>query len=410
MKNINYALGLRLEYIFVILALLVVVSCEKEKDSFAFDEEIYVAVRELKEFYKGEDIVLNGQQQFKKIFITGIVTSSSSAGNAPVDGIVIQEGRAAISVLLDNNASFRLGDSIRVNVEAGTLTTVNRNVVVSGVGSSDVEVLREYRVVEPRTVVIAELNANFADYEGTLVKVIGGEVLDHQEGDTFQGIKDLDDGTEGMIRLQTSSSASFAHEEIPSFGTFTGIVQYGADDSTIQLWMRDMEDLEEYVPSPYPAGFPEVFNTTLVKDAYARANLELASGNWTFDGVTLVTKTDLRPINNDGTKGVQFNQNNTEPLYLQMNFDVYRGASKVSILHGSYGNDPGCVWRLEYSTNGGVTWSQIGDDVVADNKAATVAEFNMDIRGQVRFRVHKLALGSGNNGRLNLDDFTIYNN
>src|SRR5690606_29947951 len=106
---------------------------------------------------------------------------------------------------------------------------------------------------------------------------------------------DLDDGTGGVIQLQTNSAASFANEELPSFGTFTGIVRYGTDGSTIQLLMRDYEDLEEYDPSPYPAGFPEVFNTTLVKDAYARANLELASGNWIFDGVTLVTKTDLRP-------------------------------------------------------------------------------------------------------------------
>lgn len=220
----------------------------------------------------------------------------------------------------------------------------------------------------------------------------------------------MDDGTGGALQLHTNSSASFANEEIPSFGTFTGILQYGADGTTKQLWMRNYQDLEEYTPSPYPAGFPEMFNTTLVKDAYASANLDLGSGNWTFDGATLVTKTAARPINTDGTKGVQFNQRNEVPLYLQMNFDVYRGASKVTILHGSYGTDPGTIWRLEYSTNGGVSWSQIGDDVIANNKNAETAEFNMDIKGQVRFRVHKLALGADNNGRLNLDDFIIYNN
>lgn len=411
MKSITYAFGRWLGYLSFTLSLLIVVSCEKENDSFAFDEEINVAIKELKEFYKGEDIVLNREKHFSKIFITGVAISSASSGNLPIErGIVIQEERTGISVALNDESSIKLGDSVRVNVEAGTLTAVSGNVVVEGVKSSDVEVLKENTPIMPRTVVIAELNANFADYAGSLVKVIGAEVIDYQSGDVFSGNKELEDGTGGSIQLRTNSAASFAQEDIPSFGTFTGIVQYGADGSTIQLRMRNYEDLEEYNPSPYPAGFPEAFNTNLVKDAYARANLDLGSGNWIFDGVTLVTKTDLRPINDDGTKGVQFNQRNEVPLYLEMNFDVYRGASKVTILHGSYGTDPGCTWRLEYSTNAGVSWSQIGADVVSNNKTAQTAEFDLDISGQVRFRVHKLALGADNNGRLNLDDFTIYNN
>lgn len=411
MENIIYIWRRWSGYFLFILPLLAAASCEKEKDSFAFDDEINVAIKELKEFYKGEDIVLNREQHFKKIFITGIIVSSASSGNLPIEnGIVVHEERVGINVTLEDNTLFKLGDSVRVNIEAGTLTAVNKNITVVGVKSSDVEVLKEDVSITPRTVAIAELTTSFEDHAGSLVKVIGAEILDHQVGDIFQGIKELDDGTGGMIQLHTVNSASFADEEIPSFGTFTGIAQYGSNGSTIQLWMRDYNDLEEYDPSPYPAGFPEVFNTNLVKDAYARANLELASGNWTFDGVTLVTKTDLRPINPDGTKGVQFNQRNEVPLYLQMNFDVYRGASKVTILHGSYGADPGCTWRLEYSINGGATWSQVGDDVVANNKTPEIAEFNMDIKGQVRFRVHKLALGADHNGRLNMDDFTIYNN
>ncbi|HLT87035.1 MAG TPA: DUF5689 domain-containing protein [Sphingobacterium sp.] len=411
MENIMYICRRWSDYFLLIVALLTTVSCEKENDSFAFDEEINVAIKELKEFYKGEDLMLNGKQHFKKIFITGIVVSAASSGNLPIEkGIVIQEERIGINVMLDDNASFKLGDSVRVNIEAGTLTAVHKNITVTGIKSSDVEVLKENASIVPRTAVIAELNANFAEYAGSLVKVVGAEILGHQANDTFQGDKELDDGTGGTIHLHTNSSASFANKEVPSFGTFTGIVQYGLNGSAIQLWMRDDTDLEEYNPSPYPAGFPEVFNTSLVKDAYARANLDLASGNWTFDGVTLVTKTDLRPINVDGTKGVQFNQRNEVPLYLQMNFDVYRGASKVTILHGSYGTDPGCTWRLESSTDGGVTWSQVGNDVVANNKTPEIAEFDLDIKGQVRFRIHKLGLGADNNGRLNMDDFTIYNN
>ncbi len=93
-----------------------------------------------------------------------------------------------------------------------------------------------------------------------------------------------------------------------------------------------------------------------------------------------------------------------------MNFDVPNGASKVTVLSGSYGTDPGCTWRLEYSSDGGSTWEQIGDEVSVNNKVAETVTFLMDLDGPVRFRVLKLGLGDTNNGRLNLDDFTIYQN
>lgn len=421
MKKIIYAFGSWMGCLFVMPAMLIVASCEKEQrgGDFVFDDGIYqnetnadeisFSLKELNRLYKGNDIVLNERQLYKQVFITGVVTSAAVSGNVPVDGIIIEDNRVAIGVLLNENASFKIGDLIRVNIEAGTLTDMNRNVVVSGVNDANVEVLAENNAVTPRTITIAELAENSTDYVGSLVKVVDAEVLDHQSSETFQGVKNLDDGTGGIIQLYTSSSAAFAHEEIPRIGHFTGIVQYGADGSTIQLWMRNYEDVEED-ESPYAAGFPEIFDTPLTKNAYALANVDLASGNWTLDGVTLVEKTDPRPINEDGTKGIQFNQNNSAPLYLQMNFDVYRGASKVTISHGSYGTDPGCTWRLEYSTDSGLTWNQTGEDIIADNKTTEIVEFDMDIQGPVRFRVHKLALGSGNNGRLNLDDFTIYNN
>ncbi|MGV3509512.1 MAG: hypothetical protein ACO1N7_09505, partial [Sphingobacteriaceae bacterium] len=92
-----------------------------------------------------------------------------------------------------------------------------------------------------------------------------------------------------------------------------------------------------------------------------------------------------------------------------------KGASKVTLVYGSYGSDPSSTWRLEYSTDAGATWIQAGQDVVdAESKPQSIT-FNLDIKGPVRFRVNKIGLGVSNvpfllNGQLNIDDFSVYQN
>jgi hypothetical protein len=248
------------------------------------------------------------------------------------------------------------------------------------------------------------------------VQVIGANITPAPtDGETYAGNKELKDDSGLFLQLHTEENADFADEKISTNVQFSGIAKYynaqsgDTSGAVKQIWMRNLSDAVS-TDGPIYSFFPEDFNTTLEKNSYAMDNLDIKSGNWTFDGVTLVTITDSRPINPDGTKGVQFNQKNATPLYLQMNFDVPNGASKVSLLYGSYGSDPACIWRLEYSTNGGVDWIQTGEDVITGNKTAQTATFIMDITGPVRFRINKIGLGASNNGRLNVDDITIYKN
>src|SRR5690606_5604260 len=133
------------------------------------------------------------------------------------------------------------------------------------------------------------------------------------EGETYEGNKILDDGADVTIQLHTESNAAFAGEKLPTNAEFTGIARYhnasgnDVESAEKQLWMRNLDDAGNASGPLYP-GFPEKFDTDLVKDAYASADLDISTGNWTFNGVTLVTLTSARPINPDGTKGVQFNQ------------------------------------------------------------------------------------------------------
>lgn len=381
-----------------------------------------ITLSDLRNVYNGEEVRLDPKLIMDAHQIAGVVISDAASGNIAKGEFIIQNTQrgmiGSIVVSLDGSPDvpFVIGDSLIIDVVGSKLTRVNGELKLTDVSLSSIEKRREGCEVKPRALTLQELVSNFHLYEGNLVKVIGTSINPPPAPDeTYGGDKTLEDGSGVTIQLHTEPTASFADEKLPTNAEFTGIARYynpsGNDVETAQkqLWMRNLGDAGNASGPLYP-GWPEKFDTDLVKDAYASANLELSTGNWTFNGVTLVTLTSARPINPDGTKGVQFNQRNAVPLFLQMNFDVPNGASKVTVLSGSYGTDPGCKWQLEYSSDGGANWQQIGDEVNVTNKVAETVTFLMDLKGPVRFRILKLPLGDTNNGRLNIDDFTIYQN
>jgi len=108
-------------------------------------------------------------------------------------------------------------------------------------------------------------------------------------------------------------------------------------------------------------------------------------------------------------------QNLTTAAYVQMNFDLTKGASKVTLFYGKYYTDPASTFRLEYSVNGGTTWVATGANVSdMPEKGFKQASFLVNITGNVRFRISKLGLGTSsttvNNGRLCIEDIAVYQN
>jgi hypothetical protein len=164
------------------------------------------------------------------------------------------------------------------------------------------------------------------------------------------------------------------------------------------------------------ANFPETFDSpdTAAKSKYKKAMVVLKSGEWNFDNAILGALQGHDKFN--GKQGVRMQQNRIKPSYAEMNFDLTEGASKVIVAYASYYKDASSVWKLEYSTDGGATWTQTGADVKAEGKELKTAEFSLDIKGKVRFRINKLGLGDGKadpaiqNGRLSIDDFAVYKN
>lgn len=101
--------------------------------------------------------------------------------------------------------------------------------------------------------------------------------------------------------------------------------------------------------------------------------------------------------------------------YLTMDFDLPSGATKFSFVCGtathSNANDNAVntkpiTVKVEYSQDAGSTWTQIGDDLlVNDRDIQYFTEYdNLDIRGPVRFRIGQDASAA----RLLVDDVAVY--
>ncbi len=162
--------------------------------------------------------------------------------------------------------------------------------------------------------------------------------------------------------------------------------------------------------------FPEDFEMpdTSAKAKYKKADVQLKTGSWTFDQAILAAVENRDRFN--GKQSVRIHQNKENSGYLQMNFDLPNGASKVTFMYGVYYKDSPSVIKLEYSTDKGKTWKQAGSDIADANAKQKTADFVMDIKEPVRFRINKLSIETAKkesgvrDGRLSIDDFTVFQN
>jgi len=131
------------------------------------------------------------------------------------------------------------------------------------------------------------------------------------------------------------------------------------------------------------------------KGAYAAGNVTLASGSWAMDNALIG---DLSTDRKEGAKAVRLRAAGA----LTMNFDV-NGADEVSLKVANFGSDTGAVWKLQQSTNGGASWTDVAPAQSATSALVqhTVA---VDESSNVRFRI---AVSGTSGQRLNVDGFEI---
>jgi hypothetical protein len=374
--------------------------------------------------HKGTDVILSSDMIGGAHKLNGVVISDAGSKNIPSGTIVLQNyGRGVIRGLMISlgegaTVPFVQGDSIELELVGAKLSRTNGSLVLSGITSDKIKKLGSNAIASIKQLTIAELSTAFLNYESTLVTLNADVKPTPVSGETYSGEKNLNDGSNGAVKLHTEAASSFATNRVPASAAFTGIAIFNKDTTNKQLWMRNISDVKN-ASGPLYTGYPEDFESPdfSQKASYAAANVTLKTGSWRFDQAILGNTSGRDRFNPAGLQCVRLQQNLSTNAYLQMNYDLPNGATKVTLSYGAYYTDASSTWRLEYSTNQGTTWQQTGADVsnaASNGGIAKGITFLMNISGPVRFRINKLGLGTtaGSilNGRLSIEDFAVYQN
>ena len=132
--------------------------------------------------------------------------------------------------------------------------------------------------------------------------------------------------------------------------------------------------------------------------------------NW--NGITwsgdqsIVPTTPLTADWYNGTRSLRMRGYSTS--HATMTADKTNGAGTISFDYRRYGTDAQVTYRVEYSTNGGSSWTQAGSDFTAPaNDTVQTFSATINVTGNVRIRIVHASGGASSNKRLNIDDITI---
>ncbi len=140
------------------------------------------------------------------------------------------------------------------------------------------------------------------------------------------------------------------------------------------------------------------------------------SGGYASETVTLngidwdLTESLIGTLANDfknGLKSLRLRGYGTSSFTMLQ--DKPNGIGTISFLYSEYGTDPQTSWRVEYSTDAGATWTQVGTDITATGGNASPSTFSetINVLGNARIRVVEATGTGASNRRMNIDDITI---
>jgi hypothetical protein len=154
------------------------------------------------------------------LHVSGTVISDISKGNVSAGNFILQDGSKKGIILYLSSGSYKLGDSLVIDVTGGKLQLYSGAMELTGLTNSKITRVATGRTVTPVQLTIAQLNASFAQYESVLIKIANATVTG---GTTYSGNKTLSDGT-GTISVYTAPVASFSGSTLPTTAkSFTGI-------------------------------------------------------------------------------------------------------------------------------------------------------------------------------------------
>jgi endonuclease/exonuclease/phosphatase family metal-dependent hydrolase len=140
------------------------------------------------------------------------------------------------------------------------------------------------------------------------------------------------------------------------------------------------------------------------KTGYGPGDVDLNGISWNFNEVLVGLSTSDR-FNGLRSARARSNETANGSGTLSMNADTNMGLSAITLLHASYGTDAATSGRVDYSTDGGQSWTSAGTFTAASTNLTLFTATNINVTGNVRVRVVKT---SGTATRYNIDDITLY--
>jgi len=234
------------------LSLVAIAGCKKEGNYPGATISPYIGIFDIRDLYKGNDVVLTESTMFGSKKITGMVVSDHSGGNLPAGLLVIQERRRldqlrGISIAIGADAAkYVPGDSVIINVEGGVLKRVDGILQITGVAGSAVTKVSSGNPITVDRVPSSTVLTNPDKYESTLfVLVKAGFNPLPAPTDVLAGDKALNDGF-GDIILHTEATAAFANTKAPFLANYYGIAfnkAIGDNQLVPQFRMRKAADV-----------------------------------------------------------------------------------------------------------------------------------------------------------------------
>ncbi|KPQ00927.1 MAG: extracellular protein [Bacteroidetes bacterium HLUCCA01] len=154
----------------------------------------------------------------------------------------------------------------------------------------------------------------------------------------------------------------------------------------------------------------EIADAQYVVDFESETKGSYASGTVTLNGIDWdMTEALIGSLPNDwknGAKSARMRGYGTSSMSMLGNKS--NGLGTISIQYRRFGTDAQVDWRVEYSTNDGVDWTQIGSDFTApaSNDVQSFSE-TVNVAGNVRIRIKRATESGTSDNRLNIDDITL---
>ncbi|HEX5151540.1 MAG TPA: DUF5689 domain-containing protein [Parafilimonas sp.] len=220
---------------------------------------IQTSIANIRSMYKGNDIKLGAYK------IGGVVISDAANKNIASGNVVLQDGNAGIAVYLGGTIPYNIGDSIVLDITGDSLQNYNGSLEIkASPGTIKPTPIATGRIVIPQQISISQLNSNLSDIEFTLIKITNAIA---SGGNNYAGNRTLTDAS-GSIALFTSSSATFANDNLPTeksdwigFGKFFGSVKEFTIRNTTDVTSTgsgSITDGIELTTSPFTLNFDNI--------------------------------------------------------------------------------------------------------------------------------------------------------